>query len=579
MTHEKIEALLLVAEQENKRGGFANAEELAREAIRHIAERKIPGSEALHSRSLLALSESFWRRGLANEALTVAEQALALSEAGTGPALKELEAKALGNIGIVYSKLSQNAKALEYYEKSLALKEELGNKPGMAITCGNIGILYKNLSQYAKALEYHEKALVLNEELGNKAAVESNIANIGTVYYRLSQYAKALEYYENALALSEELGNKAGVADDTGNIGNVYFKLAQYAKALEYHEKSLTLKEELGDKGGVADTIGNIGNVYDDLSEHAKALGFFEKALKLSEDIGDRRAVGYRLTDIGSTLRKMGRNKEAMEYLQRSLHLRRVEIESNDDVATTLITIGSLLAEENQIGDALEKLEEGLVLAEKLGETRDVSRGHKELAEIYAKQGDKAKAFDHLQAHYKLKEEIFSEDTQKQVEAFNIRMAVTEKEKEKQLTEMKAQQLEKELSNATLHLLAQTELLSDLRADLLQIARKISPQDAVAREIRDRVKNLPCQSIDWEKFDTQFKAAHPEFVHKLMAAVPDLSPMEIRISTLIRMNLKSEEIARLFCVTERAVEFHRLNIRKKMGLKTKDNLSIVLAKM
>jgi DNA-binding CsgD family transcriptional regulator len=98
-----------------------------------------------------------------------------------------------------------------------------------------------------------------------------------------------------------------------------------------------------------------------------------------------------------------------------------------------------------------------------------------------------------------------------------------------------------------------------------------------AEEVLRENINLPCQSVDWVKFDTQFAAAHPQFTQKLIATYPDLSPTEIRVCSLLRMNLKSEEIASLFCLSPRSVEFHRYNIRKKLGLKKEQNLPLFLA--
>ena len=138
---------------------------------------------------------------------------------------------------------------------------------------------------------------------------------------------------------------------------------------------------------------------------------------------------------------------------------------------------------------------------------------------------------------------------------------------------------ERELSNATLQLLAQTELLAELRNDLLAIARKIPPTEPAARELRERVKRLPCESVDWERFDRQFREVHPDFVRALTARAPDLTPTEVRICSMLRMNLKSHEIAQIFCTTDRGVEFHRLNIRKKLKLQREEKLPIVLGAM
>jgi len=633
MTYDELDALLLAAEAENKRGAnFANAEKLAREAIQHLVEDKTSAGEALLIGALIALSESLWRRGLAKDALPVAEQALTRSKAATGPRIKEFEATALRNIGTVYWDLSRYAKALEYFEKALAIDEELGNKAGaagdngslgavylelsqhakalkycekalaidgelgnkigVARHTGNIGLVYLNLSQYAKALDCFEKALAIVEDLGNKEEMARQTNNIGIVYANLSQYAKALEYYEKALAIDEELGHKNGVARQTGNIGNVYINLSQYPNALEYLEKALAIEEELGNKAGVAIDTGNIGLVYSFLSQYAKALEYCEKAHKLAEDIGDRRQAGYWLYGIGVALRKMGRNKDAMEHLQHSLRVMREEIETDETVAAMLVNIGSLLAEEGQIGEAIEKLEEGLQLAKKLGEKQNISEAYKELADVYAKQGDKAKAFDHFQEHYKLKEEIFSDDTLRRVEAFSVRvttaikerdlkLAVQEKElaqQEKDIQQLRADNLQQQVAMQASAMAAQADLLERFRSQVISVFSDMGEPLLALKKIKEKLHQLPQQEIDFQKIEADFASAHPEFRAKLADKFPTLTATELKICILFRMELKSHEAARLLSISERTVEKHRQNIREKLPLKNGEDLAEWLKK-
>jgi DNA-binding CsgD family transcriptional regulator len=51
------------------------------------------------------------------------------------------------------------------------------------------------------------------------------------------------------------------------------------------------------------------------------------------------------------------------------------------------------------------------------------------------------------------------------------------------------------------------------------------------------------------------------------------SPTELQVATLVKDGNKSKEIASLLNVSQRTVDFHRLSIRKKLGLKNaKENL-------
>ncbi len=59
------------------------------------------------------------------------------------------------------------------------------------------------------------------------------------------------------------------------------------------------------------------------------------------------------------------------------------------------------------------------------------------------------------------------------------------------------------------------------------------------------------------------------FARKLSAKLLALTPKEIQIANLIKLGKTSKEIAALLKASTGAIEFHRNNIRKKLGLKNK----------
>jgi tetratricopeptide (TPR) repeat protein len=74
----------------------------------------------------------------------------------------------LNNIGIMHHDKGDYDKALEYYNRSLAINEEIGYKYVMGYSLNNIGIVHRNKGDYDKALEYLEKSLSIQKEVGTK---------------------------------------------------------------------------------------------------------------------------------------------------------------------------------------------------------------------------------------------------------------------------------------------------------------------------------------------------------------------------------------------------------------------------
>jgi DNA-binding CsgD family transcriptional regulator len=59
------------------------------------------------------------------------------------------------------------------------------------------------------------------------------------------------------------------------------------------------------------------------------------------------------------------------------------------------------------------------------------------------------------------------------------------------------------------------------------------------------------------------------FLHQLSSKYLNLTPREIQVATLVKEGKASKEIAEMLHLSMNAVDFHRKNIRKKLGLKNK----------
>ena len=78
--------------------------------------------------------------------------------------------------------------------------------------------------EYGKAQECYDKALKLKEELGDKAGMAAPLCNIGNLHFYRGEYDTALEYYNRSRKIEEEIGNKWGMEQTLHNIGYAIIK-------------------------------------------------------------------------------------------------------------------------------------------------------------------------------------------------------------------------------------------------------------------------------------------------------------------------------------------------------------------
>jgi ligand-binding sensor domain-containing protein len=163
-------------------------------------------------------------------------------------------------------------------------------------------------------------------------------------------------------------------------------------------------------------------------------------------------------------------------------------------------------------------------------------------------------------------------------QAFKEKSAISEKEivllKNDKL-EREMQFKNKELANATLHLIQKNKTLTSLKNDINQLMKNTSGSEKqmVASNLLKKINKDLRNEKQWELFNNYFDDVHQDFINRLKEKFPDLSPKELRLCAYLRMNISSKEIAPLMNISVRGVEISRYRLRKKLNLEHDINLT------
>ncbi len=134
--------------------------------------------------------------------------------------------------------------------------------------------------------------------------------------------------------------------------------------------------------------------------------------------------------------------------------------------------------------------------------------------------------------------------------------------------------LNQELTSSTIHLINKNEQLGSVKALLegLLESRHDAPKTEVRRIISEIDKSLSSDA-DWHRFERNFNLVHGDFIKRLLAQYPALTPQEVKLSAYLRLNLNTKEIAQLMNISIRGVEISRYRLRKKLNLERNENLT------
>ncbi|MGP1384258.1 MAG: tetratricopeptide repeat protein [Thainema sp.] len=319
----------------------------------------------------------------------------------------------LCNLGIAYRSLSQYEKAIELYQQSLKITQEIGDRHGEANNLGNLGSAYYSKGQYEKAIELYQQSLTIKQEIGDRECEAVALGNLGSAYRSLGQYEKAIELYQQSLKIQQELGYFRYAAATLSNLGLAYDLKCLYEKAIELYQQSLIINQAVGDRHGEAATLCNLGNIYNSLSQYEKAIELYQQSLTINQAIGDRRGEAYNFGNLANAYYFLGQYEKAIELYQQSLTINQA-IGDRHGEANQLGNLGSVYRSLNQYGKAIELYEQSLKIDQVIGDRNGEAINFFNQAFAYTKVGEPltakqsyeaAKAiFEELELDYRVKQ-------------------------------------------------------------------------------------------------------------------------------------------------------------------------------
>ena len=225
------------------------------------------------------------------------------------------------SISVIYNQVGNTAflrgrldEAEEWYRKSLTIKEELGDTPGMAVTYHQLGVTLQRRGRLDDAEDWYRKSLTIEEDLGDRPHMAVTYHQLGMTAEHRGRLDDAEEWYRKALTIKEELGDRPGMAVTYHQLGVTAQHGGRLDDAEEWYRKSLTIKEELGDRPRMANTYGQLGNTAFLRGRLDEAQDWYRKALTIEEEFGDHPGMAVAYAQLGLLAEAQAQAPLALEW-------------------------------------------------------------------------------------------------------------------------------------------------------------------------------------------------------------------------------------------------------------------------
>jgi tetratricopeptide (TPR) repeat protein len=442
----------------------------------------------------------------------------------------------------------------------------------------------------------------------------------------IGRIKEATENYFLALNCAEKLNDQLKIAEMYNNIGNAYISIEQYKEAEGYISKGITICENNEDIN-IPILYNNMAKVLEYNGDTIKAITNYQKCLHNAD--GPDAVI---TSSINLSLLWLEKQKidSAIHYsniaLKESYQLGRISpqlVRSQIQAATVCEVLENNNCQIEYLDSAFQHAKELSLLIELEVLSLQLSTFHKkkgnsDLALYYI--GENIAYNDSINL-YETQTILFNKKEERNLDSLKFASFKLESEKEllkvevskrnsilflaiclslslalliilyyrnvqrrRKILKLELRQKEetivsknKEILSANLEIEAQESALSDIRKKL--VSELSSEYDAEFNELNVVLKqaNRSLTKLERRKYVNELiKSTDTNFHKTLKEEFPDLTIGELKMMTLIRLNLGTEELLDIFNISRESLNKKRYRIRKKMKLTKNQDLDEII---
>lgn len=304
------------------------------EALKYCRKTKDKDNESL---ILMSMGKLYGDMGQWDKAIEYFQNSLLISEE-----LNDLKRKAriITNIGVTYLFKGDISAGYVTLKESLTICETINAEDIYIMALNNMGIYYDMVGEWRKALEVYKKSLSISKKNNNIIEMSNIMGNLGFAYSSLNKSVQAIYYFKQSIKISERIGDIYNKGINLIHLGEEYLNKDNFSKTKYYIIQAKEIFKKLDDKLGLADVFKLKGMLSKKLKDWESSDKYFKKSIKIYSQQGDRLNEGETYYEWGDMLilkkdmnlakKKLSKSKKILESIGTKKYLREIEEKLNN---------------------------------------------------------------------------------------------------------------------------------------------------------------------------------------------------------------------------------------------------------
>ncbi|PZF73697.1 hypothetical protein DN068_06790 [Taibaiella soli] len=480
---------------------------------------------------------------------------------------------------------TDSAQVIHYYEEALKLNDPKKYPLLNAYFQYRIGNALYKYGNFQKGVSFLFAANAALEDIGVDQLPDPGayLLCIGSTYCDYHDCEKGLYYLHAAQKYTSS--DPKFVYELNGNFGLAYFKQRQYDSSIFYSQKALAAAYAMKDTAEVGSVNGNIGAAYFELKEYKKALEHLRQDYQISSSRSSWASACGSMFFIAQVYDQLGDITSAQRCLDTMQHLFETYNCNTNNGFFSFYALRTKLYRET------ENYEKALVMNDSFLKYSDLLLRDKTSAML--KEAEFKTARDLAETKMRL-----AEDQRKRQVLFRNAIIIVailviviiaqylyrlrQKQKaERALLTAELKNAEKQLAIYIESLREKTKLLEQLDLQITESDEALATQEndgPEKQEALNRIKNVVLITDEaWKEFTGLVNLVHKDFLSNLKVKYPNLTPGDIRLLTLVKLDFSRQEMAATLGISPDSVKKARQRVRKKLDIDEATDIKMVIS--
>ena len=452
---------------------------------------------------------------------------------------------------------------LGYLYHSLQQYKSVKDPLGEANVTMNIGLIYADQLYHDKALSQYFEARKIFEKLQEEGRIATTNTKIGSIYANIKDFSKAEAYFNEALTIHQKNNFHYGIAEVNNRLGILFMQKKELDKGLAYLLLSVEAGKTIDDQHGIAGNYEKIGRLFWQKKDFVQTADYLSKGVQIAKKLGIKNTLKDLYFDFKDLKVSQGDFQKALYYFE--LYASMKDSLFNEEKALQFAKLETKIKTEKQ--------EQEIKLLHQTNKFDRLLRWGLLISFLVLAimawltinfQKLKIKKNKDLLEQKQITHE--KERFLQQIEIENARLKSAELNQE--LAYKK-----KELTSYAINFVHKNELMEEFKQSIQQIKKDADPKVIQKLNGLQRLVNRNFnQDKDWEDFKLFFEQVNPDFFNNLRKAFPKLSSNDLKLCSLLRLNMNTKEMASILGISPDSVKTARYRLRKKINLQHEDNL-------